>query len=78
LKKLSKENNTQMGFFKEFKIIFGKNLYQFATDYKKLIVIMMLYILITSMIMAIFWNLGSIQENPIAAFTSRAGFILMT
>lgn len=75
---MTKENNLKLGFIKEFRILFSKNLYQFMTDYKKLLIVLMLYVIITFMIMAIFWNLGSIESNPIAAFTSRTGFLLMT
>ena len=28
--------------------------------------------------MSIFWNLGKIEDNPISAYTSRSGYILMT
>lgn len=48
------------------------------TNYFQLMIVFTLYFIITFIIISVFWNLGSINEDPIAAYTSRSGYLLMT
>lgn len=77
LKNLSKTKNLQKNYFIQFGYLFGKNFRLFMTDFKNLLMKLILFFVTTLFLFLVYIDLGKIEDNPLIAIQNRGGFMFL-